>query len=153
MFFNFWLASELQLLCYFFNSQYLLLMPGPGLAVSWVRSLFWLNHRWKFYNQVLQSLNAEFLFESHRPIANGVLDQPQQVEPKSIAGKKTPPKIINPFFNNFKQVKIIVKFWGYVSRAVFEILTFKKPNFEPKSKVKVRNLVVLAIFSTFMQIS
>ena len=62
---------------------------------------------------------------------------PQQVEPKSIPRKKTPPKIINPFFNDFKQVKTIVKFWGHVSRAVFEILTFKKLNFEPKSKVKV----------------
>ena len=78
---------------------------------------------------------------------------PQQVEPKSIPRKKTPPTIINPFFNNLKQVKIIVEVWGHVSRAVFEILTFKMPNFEPKSKVKVRNLVVLAIFSTFMQIS
>ena len=34
----------------------------------------------------------------------------QQVEPKSIPRKKTPPMIINPFFNNFKHVKIIVKF-------------------------------------------
>ena len=39
----------------------------------------------------------------------------QQVEPKSIPRKKTPPKIINPFFNDFKQVKTIVKFWGHVS--------------------------------------
>ena len=61
----------------------------------------------------------------------------QQVEPKSIPRKKTPPKITNPFFNDFKQVKAIVKFWGYVSRAVFEILAFKKLNFEPKFKVKV----------------
>ena len=75
----------------------------------------------------------------------------QQVEPKSIPRKKTPPKILNQFFNYFKQVKTMIKFWGHVSRAVFEILTFKKLNFEPKSKVKVRNLVVLAIFSTFMQ--
>ena len=54
-----------------------------------------------------------------------------QVEPKAIPRKKTPPKIINPFFNDFKQVKTIVKFWGHVSSAVFEILTFKKLNFEP----------------------
>ena len=61
----------------------------------------------------------------------------QQVEPKSIPRKKTPPKIINPFFNDFKQVKTLVKFWVHVSRAVFEISTFKKFNFEPKSKGKV----------------
>ena len=61
----------------------------------------------------------------------------QQVEPKSIPRKKTPPKITNPFFNDFKQAKTIVTFLGHISRAVFEILTFKKLNFEPKSKVKV----------------
>ena len=61
----------------------------------------------------------------------------QQVEPKSIPRKKTPPKIIKPFFNDFKQVKTILKFLGYVSLAVLEISTFKKLNFEQKSKVKV----------------
>ena len=74
----------------------------------------------------------------------------QQVEPKFNLRKKTPSTIISLFFNDFKQVKIILKFWGHVSRTIFEILPFKKPNFEPKFQVKVRYLVVLDIFFSLL---
>ena len=38
-------------------------------------------------------------------------------------------------------------FWRYVSQAIFEMLTFKKPIFDPKVKVKVINFAFLSFFS------
>ena len=56
---------------------------------------------------------------------------------------KIPQKTMIQFFNDFRQVKIMVKFLGYISKAVFEILSFKKPILTKNSR---QDLVFGAIF-------
>ena len=48
--------------------------------------------------------------------------------------KKTPPTKIGPFSNTYVWVKLMLKFWGYVSRAVFEILALKGPKLAQMAK-------------------
>ena len=54
--------------------------------------------------------------------------------------EKTPPAEIEPFFNTYRWVELMVKFWGGVSQAPFEILALKGPNLAQMAKYLLRGL-------------
>ena len=54
--------------------------------------------------------------------------------------KKTPPTKIGPFSNSYVWGKIMVKFWGYVSLPILEILAFKGPNLALMAKYITRGV-------------
>ena len=65
--------------------------------------------------------------------------------------KKTPPTKVRPFFNTYVWVKFMLKFLGYVSQAILEILDLKGPKLTKKTKYILEDLEskMKPLFHTF----